>query len=887
MLIRKQGIAGAVALALLVAGCGGGGGGSTTPPAPAPATTSTQTVSGSVNLSTLVGGAAAKAADATAAAASTSATITIRSYDKDGELEETKQILADDKGVFATQLTLFTAEVGGGYIVIDVKSPNTSGWSKRISYTDPADIDINAELRVAQTVVADLSSTLKASTEDGLFRFGVVRYVDGSRKAVAGKAAIAAAKASDGAAGMDLEIDIPAADLPDTDVLKANLLTFDPSDATDAQSFPGDYLDEFGNRLVSVAFDSIEITDDAGNSVSELASTAIAAGKVSKAASTGVTVRRWIPSGTCASVNDFWTQDGHSGVDDTGTPVVAENGNNIPIYTYNPIKGSWDLLGTGTVQSYSTDTGEYADVATFDNTACLAGAYYLNIAISSEDYINAWWNLDYPLLTSEPTEVCVDVTFQDASAAKLSGIYAELSGTGITRVSGSSRSNGALRLSSVVTGSSTPTSGTVNYWNPYDYSYETVSSVPVGTTCATHTVTVTKPSICTVTGTVTRSGSPAANEYVWAYSANPYAYGWAYTGTDGTFSANVRCDLDMDFYVGSTKAKSFRVDAIKGADEVTDDGSEVALGTITKTNTAPYAYGYLSSYSVKVGADASASVTAYVYGWDADGAVDYPLNYTVKVDGTAEDSGTIAPADDFKSVSLTGLLEGTHTITADIADQAGATATITVGTVEVVAGNRAPVISYAYASTGSSVRLNRDGSLPGFSLYAHSYDPDGDQLWQDWNCTGCVDVPAWAEPSGSNVSFAGGAGYQAGDVLTFTYEAYDNLASPVTRSVDVTVLAAFNNTPYFTSTSQSATTLTAPGTVDFTAEAADADGDTLSYTWKVGSDVAGTGTSFSLNITTEGIYSVTVEVSDGIATISRTFEVTYATETSDTIIILQ
>lgn len=886
---RSQGITGAAALILLATGCGGGGGGGSS----SVATTATHAVTGSVTLPDVMAtSAAAKSAEATTAMATTSASITLHSYKTNGTLIETRRALADGKGVFSSQITLQTSAAGGGYLVIDVRSPNTSGWSKRITYTDPSDIDINAELRAAQTVVSDLSSPLKASAEGGVFSFGVVRYADGSRKAVAGKAAIAAAKASEGTAGMDLEIDIPAADLPGTETLRGNLLTFDPSDATDARNFPGDYQDGFGNRLVSVAFDSVEITDDAGNSVAELAAQALVTGAAVKANSTGVTVRRWIPSGTCSSVAEFWTKNGHAGVDANNNPIVAQNGNNIPIYTYNPVKGIWDLLGTGTVQVYDTNTTSYTDVTTFVNGDCTQGAYYLNIAISSEDYINAWWNLDYPLLTAQPVQKCVDVTFQDnATPAKpLSGLYAELSASNLTRASGSSRSNGTLKLSGAVTGGTAPTTGTLTYWNPHDYSHQTVD-VELGTSpnCATKTVTVTKPQICTVKGTITKNGSPSANEMVWVYSANPYAYNSAYTATNGTFSVRARCDVEMEFNVGNTQ-KTFRVngDTTGHTDEVSDDGSEVNLGTIAKANTPPSAHGYLSSYSVKAGATSgTASVTAYFSGWDVDGAADYPLSYAVKVGGTtaSNGTGTFVQSDGYKSLTLSGLTEGSHAVTLEVTDKSGTKTTASLGTVEVFASNRAPVISYAYASVGTNVRLNRDGTLPGFNLYAHAYDPDGDALTRGWTCTGCTGTLA----TGSNIAFAGGAGYTAGSTLTFTYTANDGSLS-ASRNVDVKVLAARNSTPYFTSTTQSATTLAAPGTVDFTAAASDGDGDTLTYTWYVNDVQAGTGTSHTLTIAqgdAEGDYTVRVSVTDGIATVSRSFTVTYATVSSDTTVIVR
>lgn len=886
-------VAGAVALALLLGGCGGGGSDDSGDSDASTSTTSSQKVSGNVTLSSLVADAGTAVVEETATAASvatTTASVAIRSYQQDGTLLDTAQVTAGEEGgLFSAKLDLHS---DGGYVVIDIRSPDTSGWSKRIKYEQPSDIDINAELRTAQTVVQDLSGPFTASAEENKFHFGVVRYTDGSRKAVAGSAAIAAAKASEGAAGMELEIEIPQAEV-NVDTLRANMLTYDPSSDDDAQSFPGDYLDEFGNRLVSVGFDSVEITDDEGRSVSELAEAALESGVASKANAEGVTVRRWIPSGTCASVEEFWSAEGHTGVDENGTPVVAENGNSIPIYTYNPVQGAWDLLGTGTVQSYSTDTTTYTDVEAFETAACTSGAYYLNIAISSEDYINAWWNLDYPLLTEMPTEKCVDLTFKDTSDDPLSGLYAEISGTGLNRNSGSSRSDGTLKLSAVVT-SGDPSTANLSYYNPFDYSYQQLTGVTVGNSggCAAKEVVIERPRTCTVTGTVTKSGDPLANAAVWAYSANPYAYAWDYTDENGAFNTEVRCDVDMDLYVGNSLEKSFKVNKEKETDELSDDGDQVALGTIDKGNTLPNLYGYLSSSSAKIDpVTGTATTRARFYAWDADGAADYPLEYTISGTDVAisNSTGTLQAADGEVSATVTATAEGSYPITVTVIDQSGGSTERQIGTLEVVSGNRAPVISYAYTGVGDTVRLNRDGSLDGFNLYAYAYDPDGDTLSRGWSCNGCT----VALPTGSDIAFAGGTGYSAGDTLTFTYTANDSSAT-ATRTVTVDVLAASNSTPYFTNLQQTTDTVTTvPSDVTFTAEATDADGDTLTHTWTVnGVAQSASGSSFTLSIP-DGVadgtsYAVGVSVSDGFGgTVDHEFTVTYATAVSDTTVIIQ
>jgi hypothetical protein len=225
-----------------------------------------------------------------------------------------------------------------------------------------------------------------------------------------------------------------------------------------------------------------------------------------------------------------------------------------------------------------------------------------------------------------------------------------------------------------------------------------------------------------------------------------------------------------------------------------------------------------------------------------------------------------------------------------VTDKQAATRTISLGTLTVSAGNRAPVVSYAYTSVGTQVRLNRDGTLPAIDLGAYAYDPDGDSLTLGWSwlCDGsCSASGTLGSATANDTTFTGSAA--AGEVLTFTYTATDSPSDASTplsasRSIDVTVLAASNQTPYFTSASQSATTVNqVPSDVTFTVAATDGDGDTLSYTWAVDGVVDGTATGASYTLTvpasaTDGqSFVVSVTVDDGYVTTppKRSFTVTY------------
>lgn len=186
---------------------------------------------------------------------------------------------------------------------------------------------------------------------------------------------------------------------------------------------------------------------------------------------------------------------------------------------------------------------------------------------------------------------------------------------------------------------------------------------------------------------------------------------------------------------------------------------------------------------------------------------------------------------------------GTYTVTLNVSDGRGGTASATVSAV-VRNTNTAPVANPGGPYIGV---INLSVSFSG----AASSDPDGDALTYSWNFgdsgTGTGVAPTHTYTSAGNFNVA----------LTVT----DPFGSSATATTTVNIAAANLNPvanaggPYTGLTNQ-------PVAFNGTGSS-DADGDTLTYAWDFGDSGTGTGASPSHTYATAGTYTVTLTVTDG------------------------
>jgi len=198
---------------------------------------------------------------------------------------------------------------------------------------------------------------------------------------------------------------------------------------------------------------------------------------------------------------------------------------------------------------------------------------------------------------------------------------------------------------------------------------------------------------------------------------------------------------------------------------------------------------------------------------------------------------------------------GEHWVNYTVTDREGLSTTVEV--LWVVADvNDAPAITTDVEGT-----YTVDEDAP-FTLLLEAVDVDGDRLtWSD-------DSPMLnVDSSTGNITFTPGQDDVGTHHVTVTVS--DGKGSSAASSFDI-VVANVNDLPVIkTALPQNGSVFKQGDMVQLQADARDADGDQLTYTWKLGSKVLGTGATYATKGLKPGRVTVTLEVTDGNATATR------------------
>lgn len=441
---------------------------------------------------------------------------------------------------------------GAKRLVVNVSHPGYTSFSRRVE-ASPV-VYLNAELLAVEELTVNMTQTesVSGATVDG---FTVNLPTEGNEG--------------------DLQVGIPRSLLPEgTTSVTAELKSFDPNDPVDAQNFPGAYADTDGNNLVSVAFNYASIRTDSGETLASiLQARAAQVGIFSTAdAEEPVIINRGIPASSCVTLSRLGDSDAET------------TGFQIPVYSYDNSRGLWELLGHGTVY-----TSAGALINAVDENACEDGSYVLEIAVTSEIFLSEWWNLDYPLVFSEPVKYCAQIKLQNETGETLNGVHGFYYGeAGEFASNYFVTDNNGNALLEVDTGTSAETINANILFFGENIQNGTVILSRNCSNPQPQIVEVRQPRLCQIKGQLEYpDGSAATRHPILAVPTN-YALGdyIDFTGSNsaGEYWLNATCEKDYAvtiIWTGEEEVtKQANVNGTVSNDETADNGTVATLPTI-------------------------------------------------------------------------------------------------------------------------------------------------------------------------------------------------------------------------------------------------------------------------------------------------------------------
>jgi len=655
-------------LSVGLTGCGGGGE-SKSPPNEIPSSVSSSSVATTSSLSSSLSSAASSPLSSSGNSSSASSVVSTKttvlisgnvflkdSNDSDLSLDSAESVtvslsLLNAKGdVLATSSpklidTLsatpekgvpFTAEITANdakTIVVIVSKPGFSDFARRVEFSSNVDLTVTLKKLQELTINSTEVTSISGKTLEG---YNVsVNNSDGNEEIVNGSTGGIA----------DLSVSIPQSALPvGTSSVDVSMQAFNPNNPTEAQSFPGAYQDSTGNKLLSVAFNYTDVKTDAGVSLKKIAQKtrdsrllaqkqsgqAISPMQFAKqnsqktgVASEPVIINRKIPTDSCLSLSQL------------GDANATQAGFQVPVYTYNTTNGLWDLLGYGTLFD---ENGVLiaADQKVFD---CSQHTYVLEIEATNEIFLSNWWNLDYPLIFTQPIKLCADLELHNDSNKPVIGSTLYLTDDDDSRSFSAesfvSDANGRVHIEAISLDGGTDLTATAYTFNSSFYSGYTEVPVKLSTTCNMSAppvvVNLIIPEMCKVDGRVVNaSGLPLAKHYVIGadFTAGTAMPGFASTDADGHYQLSLECKkkyqvIDAYSYAfgDQSVATDFSVNVNGTVDlsEVSDNSSAAVMKDLIFTS-KPIAYVYPTS-------DSLTQVSLYVLYVGTD----FPLTYNFSI----------------------------------------------------------------------------------------------------------------------------------------------------------------------------------------------------------------------------------------------------------------
>ncbi|RDV25494.1 hypothetical protein DXV75_09345 [Alteromonas aestuariivivens] len=533
----------------------------------------------------------------------------IYGFDLNGEL----QSLSPENVSITLNLVDANGEVIASAAGLAAENPDAGEelrFSNQIEGADAARVTIHVEHAGYTTVSRSVAPGPLVNIEAKLQQIAQQEVLETTEQSVSGRTVtgfnLSFEEDNNGSTETTMRISVPSSLLPPgTASLNMAVETYDPNDPEQAEFFPGEYEDSSGQSLVSVAFNFAEITTQDNLPISDAIARLqplYATPLIANADSAGdeaepVVINRTIPSSSCSILETMGDSD-----PDT-------DGFQIPVYTYNPNTGVWDLLGQGTL--YDSAGNAVAD--NLGEFGCGENLYILEILVSNEIFLSKWWNLDYPLVFSEPREYCAIVEVSNEEGQQVSGVLGY-----VTNADGSvnfSRNylltDGDGRSEVCVTQSDAgeEINAKVVFYNMTDFGVIQYSiTLYREGSGEVQVVVLNRPQLCFVDGkTVFSDDRAAGRQLMYAYTVGYLGinnYNFAVSDESGNYSLSLQCGIEYYLfnYTGYLLAvyngsgvdlddffKELAIDGGVDPDEVSDDGDVVVMQDFSQSYQPPIA----------------------------------------------------------------------------------------------------------------------------------------------------------------------------------------------------------------------------------------------------------------------------------------------------------
>ena len=529
----------------------------------------------------------------------------------------------------------------GGKIIVTAKGSQTTKATRVIEFKGQKELTVNLQANTVTTQTVNLSNGLVInSTGKRYVRIALTKDRRGSPKLVAGLKA-------QNTPGKVIDIAIPVSALnSNTTTVNVSYRAFDPSNPDDYRSFPGDRTDS-GDRLVSIGFDYLDITDQNGNNPfqSDGLNSQLVSGEYFR-------ILRYVDCNQIQNIRNMLgsldEDPSKPGVQltfyafdfDQGSWVEAGQGSFVDTDTIDFTNTEWDTIVQSGCDPNSSSTDNNDGIAscseygifTDENDICTDYSDFVVVSVTNPDL--QWKNLDY--VVPEGRELSCTVKVVNQNNDPVPGAWVSASSSCMSFAEGVTDQNGEVEL--IALGYTDPCLAQVDAWYLMNTAGAT-ANFDSGNQCQI-TLILENPYECTVSGKVVdESNQPVEGFIVGTVVANPsgtqYYYNWGITDSQGNFSIPTVCGGDGVVYAKNA-FKSYNVNNQKDYDEVSDNGTEADVGTMQIINDPPYGDLWLQ-YPNPIYAGDQFEVGLCAYDWEND----YDITYTIYRD-TASGSSVLA-----------------------------------------------------------------------------------------------------------------------------------------------------------------------------------------------------------------------------------------------------